>query len=75
MPRFTASDNRCNTCINSQVVVSENDHYYVCCLSDKQILDCLMGANNHYIDIKDVCKKLPQAKEKTIPKYTYNKGE
>ena len=48
MKRFTASDNRCATCLNSRANVTADCVYYVCTLSEKQNLDCLMGAKDSY---------------------------
>ena len=57
MARFTATDHRCQFCLYSRVIVSENDIYWVCRLSEKKNLDCLMGVKDHYDGYSDMPKK------------------
>ena len=56
MARFTASDHRCQVCLNSRAIVSENGIHWVCCLSEKKTLDCLMGVKDHYDGYSDMKK-------------------
>ena len=39
----------CDTCFHSRVIISENGYHSVCCLSDKNALDCIIGKKVHYI--------------------------
>ena len=48
MARFTASSRRCDVCLNSRAVVSENGVHFVCGLTEKKNLDCLMGVKDSY---------------------------
>ena len=48
MDKYRTSENRCDVCTNSRAVVSENGIHYVCCLSKKRALDCLMGTKDYY---------------------------
>lgn len=57
MAKFTASSRRCDVCLNSRAVVSENGVRFVCCLSEKQSLDCLMGVKDSYDGYSDMPKK------------------
>ena len=57
MARFAAKDSRCDVCLNSRAVVSENGIHYVCCLTEKQCLDCLMGVKDSYDGYSDMPKK------------------
>lgn len=56
METFKASY-RCDVCLNSRAVVSENGIHYVCCLSKKKVLACLMGAKDYYDGYFDMSKK------------------
>lgn len=40
---------KCDCCLNSRLVVSENGLYSTCCLSDKKALDCLMNKKDSFI--------------------------
>lgn len=49
--------NRCDFCLNSRAVFSENDIHFVCCLSKKQALDCLTGVKDSYDGYSDMPKE------------------
>lgn len=49
--------NKCDTCLFSRAVVSENGIHYKCCLPKKQCLDCLMGVKDSYAGYSDMPKK------------------
>lgn len=40
---------KCDSCLNSRVIVSETGFYSSCCLSDKKAMDCLMNKEESYI--------------------------
>lgn len=48
---------KCDTCLFSRAVVSENGIHYVCCLSQKKALDCLIGTKDYYDGYSDMPKK------------------
>ena len=48
---------RCDVCLNSRAIISENDIHFVCCLPKKQSLDCLMGVKDSYDGYSDMPKK------------------
>ncbi len=52
MERITVPDNVCDRCLHSRAVISENGFHYVCCLTKKQCLDCLMGVKNSFEGLK-----------------------
>lgn len=40
---------KCDSCLNSRVIISENGYHSSCCLSDKKAIDCLTNKDDHYI--------------------------
>ena len=40
---------KCDTCINSRTILSENGYHSSCTLSAKQAADCKFGFKDHYI--------------------------
>lgn len=42
-------DVSCDTCLNSRAVVSENGYNRICCLSEKEAVECITRKKNHYI--------------------------
>lgn len=57
MAGFTASNRRCDVCLNSRAVVSESGVHFVCCLTEKETLDCLMGVKDSYDGYSDMPKE------------------
>jgi hypothetical protein len=43
---------RCDKCLHSRLIVSENGIHTICCLSQKKAVDCLMGKVNHYKSVE-----------------------
>ena len=43
---------RCDSCINTRSVISENGMHHVCVLSDREMMDCMMGKKDHYFTFK-----------------------
>ena len=39
---------KCEECLNSRFVISENGHHAVCCLSEDKAFDCMIGKENHF---------------------------
>lgn len=39
---------KCDSCIFSRRIVSENGFHSICCLSDKEVLECLKSGK-HYV--------------------------
>ena len=42
---------KCDNCLNSRGVISENGLHSVCCLSDKKAMECIMGKKDHRIGL------------------------
>ena len=44
---------KCDLCINSRAIISENGLHYICCLSEKKAMECILNVNEHfrYIDL------------------------
>lgn len=44
---------KCDKCLHSRVIVSENGYHSVCCLSQKAAMNCMMGKKNHCVTLKN----------------------
>ena len=42
---------KCEECLNSRLVVSENGYHAVCCLSQKKAIDCMIGKKSQFVTI------------------------
>lgn len=49
---------RCKSCFNSRIIMSENGYHSICCLSQKKALNCLLGKKDHYIDKDKVANNI-----------------
>lgn len=45
----TAKETKCDSCMNGWVRISENGYCAKCTLSQKKVVDCLIGVKSHYI--------------------------
>ena len=43
---------KCDSCLNSRIVVSENGLHSICCLSEKKAVDCMLGEKDNYVGIQ-----------------------
>jgi hypothetical protein len=43
---------KCDTCLKSRMIVSENGIHSVCCLSVKRAIGCLSGVDGRYVGLK-----------------------
>jgi hypothetical protein len=52
--RFLRGDNmkKCEECLRSRMIVSENGYHAVCCLSQKKAMDCIMGKKSYFVTLK-----------------------
>lgn len=41
---------RCDTCLESRCVISENGIHYICCLNEKASIACLLHRDDHYVE-------------------------
>lgn len=39
---------KCETCLNSRTVISENGYHFVCALSDKKAVSCITNDYKYY---------------------------
>lgn len=44
--------NKCEMCINSRKIISENGFHSICCLSQKKALDCMMNRKSSFLTLK-----------------------
>ena len=40
---------KCNKCLNSRPIISENDYHFICCLSSKKAVDCITNTKDYFI--------------------------
>ena len=40
---------KCDNCLNSRRIISENGLHSICCLSEKKAIECLMKKKDHKI--------------------------
>ena len=43
---------KCDTCLNSRPIVSENGTHNCCCLSSRKAVECIAGQKDHYKTVK-----------------------
>lgn len=39
---------KCESCFNSKLIISENGYHYECALWSKKATDCITGKKDHY---------------------------
>lgn len=49
---MSLQDNKCDTCLNSRPIISENGIKYNCCFSSKRAIKCIMNNWCYYNEIK-----------------------
>ena len=47
---------KCDNCINSRVIISENGTHSICCLNDKKAVNCMLGKKDSQIKVNDETK-------------------
>lgn len=48
---------KCDTCLNSRTVISENGPHKICCLTEKETISCLIGKEDWFVELEDSKKK------------------
>lgn len=43
---------KCEECLHSRPVVSENGYHYICCLSPKKAVNCIAGIKSQFVSLK-----------------------
>lgn len=46
------AESKCNSCLNSRLIISENGLHPICTLPTKKACDCITGRKNYCIKIK-----------------------
>lgn len=41
--------NECSMCLKSRPIISENGIHYICCMSSKKAMDCVLGIKNYFV--------------------------
>lgn len=41
---------KCDNCLNSRTIVSENGFHSICCLSEKKAMKCITNKENLFIE-------------------------
>lgn len=39
---------KCDLCINSRAIISENGCHYICCLSEKKAMECILNVKEYF---------------------------
>ena len=40
---------KCDNCLNARRIISENGLHLICCLSERNAMECLMEQKNHRV--------------------------
>ena len=43
---------KCEECLHSRMIVSENGYHAVCCLSQRAAMNCMTNKKNHFVTLK-----------------------
>lgn len=43
---------KCDECLNSRLIVSENGYHSICTLSQKEAINCMTDEKNQFITLK-----------------------
>lgn len=43
---------KCEKCLHSRPIISENGYHSVCCLSQRAAMNCIMGKKNHFVTLE-----------------------
>lgn len=54
---------KCDYCMNSRPIVSENGIHYACCLSSKAAMSCIVGDKDLFIERPCISKVFIEEKE------------
>ena len=49
---MSLQDNKCETCLNNKLVISENGVHYNCIFSDKKAIKCMINDWCYYNELK-----------------------
>lgn len=57
---------KCDYCMNSRPIVSENGIHYACCLSSKAAMKCIVGDKDSFIERPCISKILIKTNDKEV---------
>ena len=40
---------KCDKCLNSRPIISENGYHFICCLSNKKAVNCITNTKDYFI--------------------------
>lgn len=43
---------KCEECIHSRLIISENGYHHICCLSQKKATDCMIGKKSQFATLE-----------------------
>lgn len=43
---------KCEECLHSRPIISENGYHYICCLSSKKATDCMIGKESQFVTLE-----------------------
>ena len=55
---------KCDNCLNARRIISENGLHFVCCLSDRIAVDCLVGKKDQRIIVPWSNEKMAERNNK-----------
>lgn len=55
--------NKCENCLNSRIIISENGYKSICALSDKYACECILGYFDYYAAIPNTQNKRQEERE------------
>lgn len=69
--------NKCDKCLNSRPIISENDYHFICCLSSKKATDCITHTKDYFIsrsniDINKILDDIEKLEVKESQKNEYS---
>lgn len=45
---------KCDKCLNSCALISENDYHFVCCLLSKKATECITHVEDYFIPLSNI---------------------
>ena len=43
---------KCEECLHSRLIVSENGYHAICCLPEKKAIDCMTDKESYFVSVK-----------------------
>lgn len=58
---------KCEECLRSRIIVSENGYHAVCCLAQKKAMNCMTGVRSYFIGAKKCVNEEERIQEVKTP--------